>query len=276
MSTSQTKVAVMQFAAGSDKDENLATVQRLFDQLRTTLGSDSAPAMVVLPEAAMREFGPAGDQLAPHAEPLDGPFVQELAKLAKDHATTVVAGVFESGDGDRVYNTLVALDPAGDLVGAYRKVHLYDAFAFRESDRLIAGTEEPPVLTGVLPGLTVGLQTCYDLRFPETSRSLIDRGTDVIVLPAAWVRGPLKEDHWATLVKARAIENTSYVVASGQCGQVCAGNSMVVDPHGVTVGSLGEQEGVFTALLDPARIAEVRKVNPSLTNRRYPVTTLGG
>lgn len=275
MGTSQTKVAVMQFAAGPDKDENLAKIQRLFDRMRANLGTDSTPSLVVLPEAAMREFGPADDPLAPHAEPVEGPFVQELAKLAKEHATTVIAGMFETADSDRVYNTLVALDPSGDLRTAYRKVHLYDAFAFRESDRLIPGAEEPPVLEGVLPDLTIGLQTCYDLRFPELSRSLVDRGADVLVLPTAWVRGPLKEAHWTTLLKARAIENTSYVVASGQCGQVCAGNSMILDPHGITLGSLGEQEDVFTALLDPARIAEVRKVNPSLANRRYPVARLG-
>lgn len=222
----------------------------------------------------MREFGPPGDPLAPHAEPIDGPFVQTLAKLARSTETNVVAGVFERGDDERVYNTLVVLDQRGELVSTYRKVHLYDAFNYLESDRLIPGTEEPPVLDDLLPGLHVGLITCYDLRFPEITRSLVDRGADVIVVPAAWVAGPLKENHWTTLVRARAIENTSYVVACDQCGRTCAGNSMVVDPQGVIVASLGEQEDVLTAELDITRIREARRTNPSLANRRYPVSRL--
>src|SRR5690606_29802910 len=116
-----------------------------------------------------------------------------------------------------------------------------------------------------------GQLTCYDLRFPELSRSLVDRGADLLVLPAAWVRGPLKEMHWSTLVRARAIENTCYVAASAQTGATCSGNSMVVDPQGVVVGSLGEQEGVFTVDIDTQRVRDVREINPSLTNRRYPV-----
>lgn len=273
----RSKVAVLQFAAGPDKTENLESVRRLFDLLHRRDGTsvESAPPdLVVLPEATMREFGPPGDPLAPHAEPLDGPFVQTLAKLARSTETNVVAGVFERGDGERVYNTLVVLDRRGELVETYRKVHLYDAFNYLESDRLIPGTEEPPIVDDLLPGLHVGLITCYDLRFPEITRSLIDRGADVVVVPAAWVAGPLKENHWTTLVRARAIENTCYVVACDQCGRTCSGNSMVVDPQGVVVASLGEQEDVLTAELDTARIRAVRQTNPSLSNRRYPVAAL--
>lgn len=284
----RTRVAVLQFAAGPDKTENLASVRRLFDLIHRREGVTAeyaAPDLVVLPEATMREFGPPGDPLAADAEPLDGPFVQTLAKLARGTETNVVAGVFERADGGdpggggadadpRVYNTLVVLDRAGELVSTYRKVHLYDAFNYLESDRLIAGTEEPPVLDDLLPGLHLGLITCYDLRFPEVTRSLVDRGADVIVVPAAWVAGPLKENHWTTLVRARAIENTSYVVACDQCGWTCAGNSMVVDPQGVVVASLGEQEDVLTAELDAGRIRDARRTNPSLANRRYPVARL--
>lgn len=279
MNANRTKIAVTQFAAGPDKAENLATIRRLLvDELPSleSVSAESPVDLVVLPEAAMREFGPPGDPLAPHAEPLDGPFVAELGKLARDAGTTLVAGIFERADDERVFNTLVVLGRDGELAATYRKVHLYDAFAYQESDRLIPGVAEPPVLDDLLPGLKVGLMTCYDLRFPELSRSLVDRGADVLVIPAAWVRGPLKEMHWSTLVRARAIENTAYVVASAQCGSVCAGNSMVVDPQGITVGSLGEQEGVFTAEIDHARIRDVRTTNPSLANRRYPQARLDG
>lgn len=294
----RSKVALLQFAAGPDKAENLASVRRLFDALHQRDGAAAEyapPDLVVLPEATMREFGPPGDPLAADAEPLDGPFVQTLAKMARNAETNVVAGVFEQADdggsggggydgggsgggggyGDRrVYNTLVVLDRSGELVAAYRKVHLYDAFHYLESDRLIPGTDEPPVLDDLLPGLHVGLITCYDVRFPEITRSLVDRGADVVVVPAAWVSGPLKENHWATLVRARAIENTCYVLACDQCGRTCAGNSMVVDPQGVVLASLGEQEDVLTAELDTTRVRDVRQTNPSLTNRRYPVPRL--
>jgi predicted amidohydrolase len=109
--------------------------------------------------------------------------------------------------------------------------------------------------------------TCYDLRFPEFARSLVDADAQVLLVPAAWVRGPLKEDHWETLLRARAIENTCYVLAAGQCGRTYIGRSMVVDPMGVIVSALGEQPGLASADVDADRVALVRRANPSLLNR---------
>lgn len=277
MSTYRTQVAVAQLAASTDKPANLATVERLLTEMRglRSFHEDDPPRLVAFPEATMREYGPPDVPLAPDAEPLDGPFVDGLAKLARYHGVPVLAGMFERAEGgERAYNTLVVVDANGDLASTYRKVHLYDAFSFRESDQLVAGDDEPPVLDDLLPDLRVGLLTCYDLRFPEIARSLVDRGAQVLLAPAAWVRGPLKEMHWQTLVRARAIENTAYVVAPAQCGRSYAGNSMAVDPQGITVASLGEQEGVVTAELDRQRLDEVRELNPSLANRRYPTARL--
>ena len=204
------KVALVQVAAGLDKAENLRSVHALVSE-----AAQSGPDLVVLPEAVMHDFGPTDSDLAAVAEPLDGPFVSALAFLAREHGTAIVAGMFEATDG-LPYNTLVALDANGDLIAAYRKVHLYDSFGYRESDRLTPGPLE--VATVDVADARIGVMTCYDLRFPEIARLLVDAGATVLAVPAAWVRGPLKESHWDTLLRARAIENTVYVAAAAQCG----------------------------------------------------------
>ncbi len=217
----------------------------------------------------MHDFGAPDDDLAAVAEPLDGPFVAMLGEQAKRLDATVVAGMFErSDDPARPYNTLVAVGPDGSLLGISRKVHLYDSFGYRESDRLRPGPIEPAVIA--VGGLQVGLMTCYDLRFPEYARLLVDAGADTLCVPAAWVRGPLKEDHWTTLLRARAIENTTYVLGAAQCGATYCGLSQVVDPQGVIVAAAGEEETVVTAVVLPDRLAAARRRNPALTHRRLP------
>ncbi|NDL60090.1 carbon-nitrogen hydrolase family protein [Phytoactinopolyspora mesophila] len=253
------RVALVQMAAGLDVDENLATIERL------SAGIDAD--LIVLPEAVMHDFGTPTTPLGPVAQPLDGPFVAHIAGLAKDRAATVIAGMFEaSGDDTRPFNTLVALGPDGDLLATYRKAHLYDSFGYRESDRLLAGDVVPAVFD--VAGHKLGLLTCYDLRFPEHSRALVDAGANTLVVPAAWVRGPLKEDHWATLVRARAIENTVYLAAAAQCGRAYCGRSMLVDPMGVAVAAAGEAEGVIHGDIDAGRISATRERNPALQHRR--------
>lgn len=256
------RTSAVQFAAATDVDVNLGAIAGLLPRAD---GSD----LVVLPEASMHDFGKPDLALGPVAQPVDGPFVGRLAAHARAMRTTVVAGMFEvSADAARPYNTLVALGPDGDLAATYRKVHLYDSFGYRESDRLSAGDIDP--VTMKVGDLVVGLMTCYDLRFPEFARLLVDAGADALVVPAAWVRGPLKEDHWETLLRARAIENTAYVVAAAQTGAMYTGSSMIVDPMGVAVARIGEENGVVTADLGLDRVREVRERNPSLANRRLP------
>jgi len=175
-----------------------------------------------------------------------------------------VAGMFEPGkDPDRPFNTLVV---RGATEAAYRKIHLYDSFGYRESDRLTAGDVEPLVVE--IGGFAVGLMTCYDLRFPELARALVDRGAEVLVVPAAWVAGPRKVEHWRTLVRARAIENTVFVAAVGQPGPRYSGHSLVVDPLGDVVAEGGEGPEVLAATLHRDVLAEARRTNPSLANRR--------
>ncbi|MBC9734325.1 carbon-nitrogen hydrolase family protein [Nocardioides sp. zg-578] len=249
------RVALVQEAAGLDPAENRARLDAL-------VPGDTD--LVVLPEAFARDFGEAGSDVGPYAEPVDGPFGTEVARVARERGTTVVAGMFETGpDPARPYNTLLV---RGGAQAAYRKVHLYDSFGYRESDRLTAGEVEPVVLD--VAGTRVGLMTCYDLRFPELARLLVDRGAEVLVVPAAWVAGERKVDHWRTLVRARAIENTVFVLACGQPAPRYSGHSLVVDPLGDVLVEAGEGAGVLSAELRPEALEQARRTNPSLANRR--------
>jgi deaminated glutathione amidase len=264
------RVAVAQFLAGEDKTHNLSRVGELVGQA-AALGA----TLVVAPEAAMHGFGTPDTPLAPIAEPLDGPFVSGLQKCASRHGVTVVAGMFEPVEGDaaRAYNTVVAIGSDGELVGRYRKQHLFDALGWVESKRLEAGAIEERLVFDC-GEMTVGVMTCYDVRFPELARALIDDGVDLLALPAAWVAGPLKEDQWSTLVRARAIENVAYVAAADQPPPGFAGRAMVVDPFGVVVASMAEGEGVVVADVDPERVDRCRERMPSLEHRRWEVNPL--
>lgn len=259
------RVALLQLAAGLDWSANMADVTRL--------AGDARADLLVLPEAVMHDFGPVDMPLGPAAQPLDGPFVAAISALARRQDAPVVAGMFErSDDPDRPYNTLVAVGPDGSILGTYRKNHLYDSFGYRESDRLRTG--EPSAVVIDVAGFRLGLQTCYDVRFPEQSRALVDAGAEVLLVPAAWVRGPLKEDQWLTLLRARAIENTVYVAAAAQCGRQYCGHSALIDPMGVLVAALGEDEGVITGDISADRLAAVRSRNPALQHRRWEVAAI--
>jgi deaminated glutathione amidase len=257
-------MALAQLAATTDKQANLEAASTLVARA----AADGA-TLVVLPEYTMSWDARADAAgLREQAEPLDGPFVTSLGQLARDHAITILAGMTETTTGPPA-NTVVALGPDGALAGAYRKVHLYDAFGDRESDRLAAAAPEALVLH--VEGLQVGVMTCYDLRFPEMARFLVDAGADVLAVPATWMAGPGKATHWEVLARARAIENTAYVLASGQCGRHRTGRSLAIDPAGDVLATLGEEPGVAVVDVSAAKVAAVRKRNPSLANRRFAV-----
>lgn len=257
-------VAVAQFAPSEDKNTNLDTMIALLRQ-----AAERGAELVVLPEYAVFTVPKMDDRFVETAEPLDGPSVTRLAEAAAELDLTVIVGVNEAAENGRIHNTLVGIQD-GKVAAVYRKVHLYDAFGYKESDRVIAADPSTPQLLSV-KGFTVGMQTCYDLRFPETSRTLVDAGADVIALPAEWVPGPLKEYHWNTLLRARAIENTVYVLAADQIAPAGSGNSVVLDPMGIPLAALGEAQGIGVALLERDRLDAVRTINPALTLRRYRV-----
>ncbi|MDQ8705389.1 carbon-nitrogen hydrolase family protein [Streptomyces sp. LHD-70] len=258
---------VAQFAADTDKAANLDRASGLI-ATAASQGSD----LVVLPENAMYANPDRAARIVDRTEPIDGPFASAIAAIAKEHSIAVVAGMTETPTegSDRARNTVIAVDSTGERLGVYRKVHLYDAFGYRESDRI--EPQPAKALTFTLHDLTFGVMTCYDLRFPEMARFLVDAGADALIVPAAWVVGPAKEDHWTTLLRARAIENTVYVLGAGQTGPISAGHSVIVDPMGHPVASAGEIPGVASAVLDAARLRDVRVTNPSLENRRFTVS----
>ncbi|MBT2501492.1 carbon-nitrogen hydrolase family protein [Curtobacterium sp. ISL-83] len=263
-------IAAAQFAPTDDPEANLETV-RLAAADASRRGAD----LLVTPEYTSYFTADLDDRFVAAAQPLDGPFVTGLQQIAAEVGIALVVGVAErlAEDSRFFRNTLVAVLADGSIAETYRKVHLYDAFGARESDRIEAGDpSQLPVFE--LAGVRVGLETCYDLRFPEVSRRLAAPETgaaDVVVVPAEWVRGPGKEHHWRTLLTARAIENTVWVVGVGQTPPVGIGSSLVVDPAGVVVAAAGATPGMLVATVDTLVTEAVRRTNPSLALRRYGV-----
>ncbi|HEY1531942.1 MAG TPA: carbon-nitrogen hydrolase family protein [Galbitalea sp.] len=260
-------IAVAQFSPSLDPSVNLEFVRELAE------GAASRGArLVVFPEYSSYFAPELGQDFVDAAQPLDGHFVAGVRSIATELDIYIVIGIVERIDEPhRFSNTLVAVSPAGDIVATYRKLQLYDAFQEKESAWVKPGDIEPPQLFS-FEGFTVGMQTCYDLRFPEITRRLVDAGATLVLVPSEWVRGPLKEAHWRTLVTARALENTIYVAAADQTGPIGVGNSMIVDPMGVEIASAGELRDIAVATISPARIDLVRAINPALALRRFAVT----
>ncbi len=263
-----TRIALCQIPVFEDPAVNLRRAREAVDGA----AADGAE-LVIFPEATLTRYGRRITELA---EPLDGPFVTGLAEAAKAYGLSVIAGVFEPGEpGEgRVHNTAVAIDGSGEIRAAYRKIHLFDSFGAKESE-LVAPGGTPTVVE--LAGLRVGLVTCYDIRFPELTRALVDQGADLFAVIAAWGSGPMKEEHWTTLVRARAIENTTWVAAVGQAPNPEArdgfgiGRSMLVDPMGVVRADLGPAPAVQTCTLDPQITITTRNALPCLEHRRLHV-----
>jgi predicted amidohydrolase len=264
-----TIIAIAQFAPTESTGDNVKTIERL-----VSAAASGGAALIVLPEYAMFTVPAMDQRFVDSAEPLDGQFVNRIREVAEANSIAVVCGMNEkTQDPERISNTLIAVSGTGELVAVYRKLHLYDAFGYMESSLVVPGDVTIPDTFDV-DGMHFGMQTCYDLRFPEVTRRIVDAGADVLLLPAEWVPGPLKEMHWTTLVCARAIENTIYVAAADQIAPAGAGNSMIVDPMGVTVAALGEHEGIAFATVSLERIEAVRVKNPALSLRRFAVHAL--
>jgi predicted amidohydrolase len=254
-----------------DVESNVAAALQLVD----AAAADGAD-LVVLPEL----FAYYGSQrrMREIAEPLGGPITQRLATRARDRSIWLVGGsICESEDG-RVFNTSFLFDREGEAVARYRKIHLYDVDLpdqrpIRESALFTSGDE---VVTHDVEGMRLGLSICYDLRFPELFRGLMTSGATVIAVPSAFqhVTG---EAHWETLLRARAIEEQSYVLAAAQWGPWGSpegghrthGNAMIVDPWGDVLARAPEEgDGVWFVDLEPERVRAVRARLPALSHRR--------
>ncbi|UUN28081.1 carbon-nitrogen family hydrolase [Streptomyces sp. FIT100] len=245
-----------------DPDESVdPRRQRAASLVRAQAGAD----LVVLPE-----LWPVGafayESFATEAEPLEGPTYEAMAKAASDAGVWLHAGSIVERDADgALYNTSLVFSPAGELARAYRKIHRF-GFDKGEAVLMAAGTE---LVTVALPDATLGLATCYDLRFPELFRGLVDAGADTLVIAAGWPER--RRAHWTLLARARAVENQSYVLAvgcSGTHGGVPqAGHSLVVDPWGEVLAQAGPDEEILTVDLDPTKPAETRDQFPALKDR---------
>ncbi|WP_210479219.1 carbon-nitrogen hydrolase family protein [Naasia sp. SYSU D00948] len=267
MSDAQLGVAVAQFAPGRDYVQNIDRITGL-----AHLAAQRGASLIVFPEYSSYFSDPMDGSFARNAQPLDGRFVAHLVQVAGRLGATLVAGMVEQRQGSKFSNTLVAVTGDG-IVATYRKLHLYDAFGQRESEWVVPGDIEDPQVFEV-NGIRVGMQTCYDVRFPEVTRRIVDAGAELVLIPAEWVRGPLKEHHWRTLVTARAIENTVYVAAADHAPPIGVGNSLIVGPMGVHMVEIGEAVDVAVAWVSRQRLADVRAKNPALSLRRFRVEPL--
>ncbi|GAA2726936.1 nitrilase-related carbon-nitrogen hydrolase [Cellulomonas aerilata] len=264
------RVTLAQLAVPADRER---AREDAVDAVRT--GARDGAAVVVLPEYASG-FDPRGVG-TDHAEPLVGPFVSAVRAAARAEGVAVLTGTTLPGtEPDRAVNAVVAVTPGGEVAGVYRKVHLYDAFGHRESDRLEPGDPAAAPLVLDVGGLRFGVMTCYDLRFPESARRLVDAGADVLVVPAAWAAGAGKAAQWRALAVARAIENTAVVLGAGQAGRGVVGGSLAVAADGAVLAALNSRPGTLTVDVAAADIAAVRERNPSLVNRRYTVVPRDG
>ncbi|OXN01053.1 hydrolase [Bifidobacterium vansinderenii] len=266
--TDRLKVTVAQFTVAREPERNL----EIIDGLAADANAQGA-RLLVLPEGLIARDGDDDAFAAAHAQPLDGPFVQGLRRVSADRGITLMGTVHIAGDSDddgpdsRVSNMFLVIRD-GRIVASYRKLHLYDAFSARESDVVRPGNELPPIVD--IDGWKIGVMTCYDVRFPETARSLAVRGADAIVVSAAWVRGPAKEYHWSLMTAARAMENTCYVLACSEVSKRNIGCSRIIGPLGEVIAQAGDSSAeTITATLDRTALVQARRDLPVLKNRRF-------
>lgn len=258
------RVATVQFEAGSDTDTNVATAE-----LRIRDAAANGADLVVLPEiwnVGYFDF----DQYAAKAEPLDGPTMSRLRALADELGLYLHTGSIVERDGDALYNTSGLIDPGGDLLDTYRKIHLF-GYESEESRLLTPGKRIVAIDTELG---TFGLTTCYDLRFPELYRALADAGVEMLLITSAWPNARL--EHWLLLNRVRALENQVFLAAANLAGTnkgvELAGQSLVVDPWGVQIANAGTGERTATADVDLTQVQTVREAFPAFADRQLELS----
>lgn len=256
------RAALGQFFVKETSTENLAAARSLIERSETA-GAD----LLVLPECIIARKQGMPEWGQKQAEPLDGPFVSGLREATRGRRVTVVCTVqAKIANESRYANDLLVIQN-GELRLTYQKIHLYDAFRGKESRYAAPGDVLPPVLQ--IGPFKVGFLTCYDVRFPEMTRALACAGATLLVVSAAWVKGALKEMQWDICLRARALENTCYLIGVSECGPATVGSSKVVDPMGVVVAQCGIDEQLLMVDLDPCKVEASRRVLPVLENNRF-------
>lgn len=261
--TSALTIHAVQYRPKASAEENLEAMESYVQR-----AARSGASMVVFPEYSECFIPGEGPAMAERAQGITGIFVAGLSRLSADNGGILIgAGMLLREDAVR--NTMVAVGPDG-LVARAEKIHLYDAFGYHESSWFAQGRLSEPQLVSV-GDHTIGFIACYDLRFPETTRRLVDAGATVIVIPAQWVPGPNKLEHWNTLVRARAIESQCFVVAAGHPEPHGVGFSQIVSPRGEVLDAVEDGEGVASATLQSSVVEAVRAENPMAQVRRFTV-----
>ena len=262
------RAAAVQLNSQEDKDRNLEVAERLV----RAAAADGAD-LVCLPEKWTLLGGP--EALRAGAEPLDGPSLAAARGWARELGVHLLAGsVAERVEGqEQLSNTSVLIDPSGEDVATYRKIHMFDVevegVTYRESEAEQPGEEPVSAPAGALE---LGLTVCYDLRFPELYRILAVRGAEAITVPSAFT-APTGRAHWEVLLRARAIENQVFVIAPDQVGSApphydSFGHSAIVDPWGRVLAMATDEVCFVAADLDLAEQRQIREKLPSLANRR--------
>ncbi|MPY65081.1 carbon-nitrogen family hydrolase [Streptomyces spongiae] len=253
---------------GVDEGESVESRRR---RVAALVREQSGADLVVLPELwTTGAF--AYEEFTAEAEPLEGPTYEVMAKAASDAGVWLHAGSIPERDPDGpLYNTSLVFSPSGELAAAYRKIH---RFGFDKGEAVLMGAGSE-LVTVRLPGpgsergTTLGVATCYDLRFPELFRGLVDAGAEILVVPAGWPER--RRSHWTLLAQARAVENQAFVLACGTAGTHAgvpqAGHSIVVDPWGEVLGEAGAGEEVLTVEFDAEKVATTREQFPALKDR---------
>lgn len=266
------RIAAVQMASGPRVDGNLQEARRLI-----AMAAEQGASLVVLPENVALMGMKETDKLPHREHPGKGPLQDFFAEQAARHGVWIVAGTIPmfGPEENRARQSCLVFDDHGQQVARYDKIHLFDVevegdTVYRESASLAPGDRVVVVDT---PFGRLGLSVCYDLRFPELYRIMADQGVELIVVPSAFT-AKTGEAHWSTLVRARAIENLSYVVAAAQGGyhvngRETHGDTMIVDPWGQVLDRLPRGSGVIVAELDLERLRSVRKRFPALDHRRF-------
>lgn len=266
-------IGILQFTIGSNKDENLKRIRRLIERNERAI---SEVRLLVLPEYSMLDpTGLEPTTIWKVAEDLKGPWLEEFRKIAVEYDAHIVATLFEkSSRPPLVYNTAVLLSPKGDILEVYRKTHLFDAYGYKESEFTLPGDRLSRVID--VDGFKTAISICFELRFPEIFRTYALEGAELVVIPAAWYKGPLKEETLAFLARARAHENVMYVALSALYGDNFTGRSMLVDPMGVIIAEAGIGDRLLLASLDKDELKKARSILPLLKLRRGNLYRLNG
>lgn len=267
-----TKIAAIQMASGTNVSANLIEVSR-----QILSATQAGAKLIVLPENFAFMGMKNKDQLAICEQDGVGPIQEFLSEQAKKNKVWLVAGTFPlcAKNKEKVYASCLVIDDQGQRISRYDKIHLFDVHlsssseTYHESETIDAGNQ---VITVDTPFGKIGLAICYDLRFPELFRKLVMQGTQIIIVPSAFT-AVTGQAHWEVLLRARAIENLSYVVASGQGGyhvngRETHGDSMIIDPWGVILDRLPHGSGYVMADLDVKNVENIRQSFPALQHRK--------